>query len=200
MYNNVLTLGDVRISICTDVKDCLNIFMSNQFVQEGIFGLKSENTRRTINIYMYKKKAVVEKVKKAQEQISFSCFTVYISNKIDDPKGIIIERSRDNALRDYIIIADNTNSEIIFLRSVLIKLFFEQHTQIGCYPLHCSGICHKGNGYLFLADSKGGKSTVFFAFSAYAASTQYKLLTDDTVLCKWEKNKVIGYCLSLIHI
>jgi len=158
--------------------------------------------KRVINICLFKRKSIVEKFNGESKKVSNQLFNIYISKNDNDPKGIIIEKRDINYLddkktTDYVVIYENLNSSIIFLRSILIKLFFSFYTNQKCYPLHCSAIRHKNRGYLFLADSLGGKSTLYFTFAVYGSSKGYELLTDDTILCKLQNNDVLGYTMPL---
>lgn len=196
MYRYTLSLASTEVIIHTDIPDCLNIFIINKYVESGFFSELCNGGLKCISIYLFERMSVVDKVKVEEKKLRTSKYTVYISNKLDGSRGIIIEKINDDT-GNYIVVAANKNSQIISLRSILIKLFFKYATQSGCYPLHCSAVSYKNKGYLFLAESKGGKSTIYFTFSSYGMSSKYKLITDDTLLCKCEDEAVLGYSMPL---
>lgn len=196
MYRYVISVAGTEVIIHADVPDCLNIFIIKKYVENGVFSEFRDGSLKCVSIYLFERMSVVDKVKVEKNKLKTSKYTVYISNKPDNPRGVIIEKIGDDT-GNYIVVAANKNSQVISLRSILIKLFFKYATQLGCYPLHCSAISYKNKGYLFLAESKGGKSTIYFTFSSYGTSLKYKLITDDTLLCKCENEAIIGYSMPL---
>jgi hypothetical protein len=141
---------------------------------------------------MFTKPGIVSDFKYERKKIKSTQYNIYISNKADDPRGIIIEKLNDGNICSYIILADNNNSQVVLLRSILIKIFFFDNVAQGAFPLHCSSICYMNDAYLFLAESKGGKSTIYFSFACYSDQEKYSLMSDDTILCKANENTMVG--------
>ena len=193
MYLYTLFIAGKKVIIHTSIKNCLKIFMLESYLEAERAVAECTDV---YHIYMFKNEKVVEGFIKEDDKISNSTCTVYISNRLEDPKGIIIEKKKRNKTAKYIVIGSNENSQIIFLRSIIIKLFFTYMVNLNCYPLHCSVVSRNNKGYMFLADSLGGKSTLYFTFATYGAK-EYSVLTDDTILCNSSDGHIRGYTLPL---
>ena len=84
-YIDHLVWEGYNIAIHSDVKNCVDNFLIKNLISE-----KSIN--KTINIYMIKKHKVVDNVKEERIKIKKQSYNIYVSNKADSPKGIIIEK------------------------------------------------------------------------------------------------------------
>lgn len=161
------------------------------------FCLYPKSADKDINIYSFIKHGVVKHITEDSKKIRHESFNVYISHRKGGSEGLIIEKLNHGNICSYIIIAEDVNSQIVLLRSVLIKIFFQANVLCGAFPIHCSSISHKDSGYLFIADSNGGKSTIYFSFASYSDAAAYALMSDDTILCRFEDNQIIGSVMPL---
>lgn len=169
-----------------------------KYLKEGIFfdNYYDKIVEKTLHIYLYVRKDLMNRVLFTSKKIKNNKFELYISNMKDDPKGITILRKENKHLCNIIIVDDNINSLIISLRCVMIKIFFDYYINVGSYPLHCSAVQKGKNTYLFLANSMGGKSSVFFSFAS-CNDKRYSVLSDDTILCEFSNDKMLGHCMPL---
>lgn len=203
MHIFVLRIAGSRVIIHAEeeIENILRIFMLDEYVDKSMFCYDFENGEKNAeHIFLLRKSLIVSKVEEESKKIFDNGFVIYISNKQDDPKGIIIERTKRSLCKElsrFIVISENLNSQVIFFRSVLFKLFIRYYAKEKFYPLHCSAIKKKNSGYIFLADSLGGKSTLYFTFAAYGSPKKYALLADDTVMCKCTSDSAVVHAMPL---
>ena len=190
-YVDCIMFGGYNVILHSDMENCFDVFLQKNYC------LCETRSLKNINIYSVIRRGIVNNVVYKNKKIKHKNFNVYISKVEGGPKGIIIETINNGSICNYMIVSENANSQLTLLRSVLIKLFFHSYTEIGAYPIHCASVCHKGNSYLFIADSNGGKSTVYFSFASYSDPTEYSLMSDDTILCRAEGDSIVGSVMPL---
>lgn len=190
-YVDRIMLGGYNIILHSDTENCFDVFLQKEYC------ISETEPMKSINIYSVIKKDVVKNVIYESKKIRCENYNIYISKRESGPKGLIIEKINRGTICGYMIISEDVNSQLTLIRSVLIKLFFYSYTQIGAYPIHCASMCYKGNSYLFIADSNGGKSTVYFSFASYSNSTNYLLMGDDTILCRVKGESIVGSVMPL---
>ena len=186
-----IIIGRYNVIVHSECGDCLEVFIQKNFC----FPEKSAD--KDINIYSFIKHGVVKHVIEDSKKIRHGSYNVYISHRKGGPEGIIIEKLDYGNICNYIIIAEDANAQIVLLRSVLIKIFFQANVLSGAFPIHCASVGHKDSGYLFIADSNGGKSTIYFSFASYSDAAVYSLMSDDTILCRLEDNQIVGSVMPL---
>lgn len=190
-YINSIVFGEYNLILHSDRDECLDVFLQKNYC------LSETKPNKNINVYLVIKHGVVNNVIDDSKKVRNGSCNVYISNREGGPKGLLIEKLNRGDICSYIIVADDANSQVVLLRSIFIKNFFRSSIKVGAFPIHCSSICHKENAYLFLAESNGGKSTIYFSFASYSDPKAYSLMSDDTILCRIEDNKVIGSVMPL---
>lgn len=190
-YIDSIVSGEYNFILHSDSDKCLDVFLRKDCC------LSKTKSNKNINVYSVIRNGIVNNVMDENKKVRNGNYNVYISNREGGPKGLLIEKLNRGDICSYIIVADDANSQLVLLRSVFIKMHFLSSTKGGAFPIHCSSICHKGNAYLFLAESNGGKSTVYFSFASNSDPKAYSLMSDDTILCRMEENEVIGTVLPL---
>ena len=186
-----IVFGEYNFILHSDREKCWDVFLQKNHC------LSETKPNKNINVYSIIKRGVVNNVIEDSKKVRNTTYNVYISNRDGGPKGLLIEKLKRGDICSYIIVADDANSQLVLLRSIFIKIYFLSSTKAGAFPIHCSSICHKGKAYLFLAESNGGKSTVYFSFASYSDPKSYSLMSDDTILCRIENNEVVGSVMPL---
>ncbi|MGN0405535.1 MAG: hypothetical protein ACI4F1_09955 [Bariatricus sp.] len=116
---------------------------------------------------------------------------IYIA-KMEEVEGIIIFFKKH---KKYYVVGQSKYAVILLVRSIFVKFYFDELLSQGAYPMHCSAIRINQSGKLFVAESEGGKSTVYFSFAMYS-DENCELITDDTVFVSVNE-KVIGRGMPL---
>ena len=115
-----IIIGGYNVIVHSECGDCLEIFMQKDFC------LYPKSADKDINIYSFIKHGVVKHITEDSKKIRHESFNVYISHRKGGSEGLIIEKLNHGNICSYIIIAEDVNSQIVLLRSVLIKIFFKQ--------------------------------------------------------------------------
>lgn len=124
-----IIIGGYNVSVHSECGRCFEVFVQNNFC------LPEKSADKNINIYSFVKPGVVKHVTVDSKKIRHGSYNVYISHREGDLAGLIIEKLNYGNICSYIIIADDTNSQIVLLRSVLIKIFFQANVLSISYSL-----------------------------------------------------------------
>jgi len=193
--SEVFYLGDEKIVLHSD-----EIGLLPDFLLKSAIGIKNASFKvREIHIFAkIKNKLFVrrpnEKVKKMSSK---GHFELYIPHPLEGNSATVLRYCIDKIKKvsHAIAVANDRNSLIILIRSIVVKVFFDTHILKQRFPFHCSAIDHFGKSVLFLGSSNSGKSSVFFGYMELFGKHGVNPVSDDTVLCGISNGSLIGYSL-----